>query len=105
MADTERMDADGAASEAGPGRIGITPIAGFNRCPPEQRLTMPTQPLHRERTKPGKEHDGRWRLALIVFFGVLMTSWATREMIGGFAQDGINPLEWIAIVLFAINFF
>jgi membrane glycosyltransferase len=104
MADTERMSADGAA-EAGPGRIGITPIAGFSRCPPEQRLEMPMQPLHCARTKPPKESDGRWRLILVVAIGILLTSWATRETIAGFSEDGINPLEWIAIVLFAINFF
>src|SRR6186713_1309268 len=106
MADTERMDADGVRSETGAaGRSGITPIAGFHRTPPEARLDMPMQPLNCARTKPAKESDGRWRLALIVLIGVLLTSWATREVIGGFANDGINPLEWIAIVLFAINFF
>jgi membrane glycosyltransferase len=106
MADTERMDADGAISETGAsGRSGITPIAGFHRTPAEARLDMPMQPLNCARTKPPKESDGRWRLALIVAIGVLLTSWATREMIGGFAQDGINPLEWTAIVLFTINFF
>jgi len=105
MADSERMDADGAVAEAGPGRIGITPIAGFHRTPPEARLDMPMQPLNCARTRPAKESDGRWRLALIVAIGIALTSWATRETIGGFAKDGINPLEWIAIVLFAINFF
>jgi membrane glycosyltransferase len=83
----------------------VTPITGFHRCPPEAHLEMPMQPLSCARTPPPKESDGRWRLVLVVVVGALLTSWATREMMGGFAQDGINPLEWIAIVLFTINFF
>src|SRR5262245_28559985 len=88
--------------------IGASPeaaSAGFSRCPAESPLEMPMQPLSRERTRPHPETDGRWRLLLVIAASVGLTSWATREMIGGFAQDGINPLEWLAIILFSINFF
>src|SRR5262245_12113339 len=83
----------------------VSSSAGFSRCPPESPLEMPMQPLSCARTRPHPETDGRWRLLLVIAGSVALSSWATREMIGGFAQDGVNPLEWLAIVLFAINFF
>ena len=78
---------------------------GFARTPAEAPLDMPMQPLSCARTRPAYETDGRWRLLLIIAVSVLITSWGTREMMAGFAQDGINPLEWLAVVLFTINFF
>jgi membrane glycosyltransferase len=83
----------------------VSASAGFSRCPPDSPLDMPMQPLSCARIRPHPETDGRWRLLLIIVGSVGLASWATREMIGGFAQDGVNPLEWLAIVVFAINFF
>lgn len=84
---------------------GVSASAGFSRCPHQSPLEMPMQPLSCARTPPPRESDGRWRLLVIIIGSVALTSWATREMIGGFAKDGVNPLEWLAIVIFTINFF
>jgi membrane glycosyltransferase len=85
--------------------ISAPAATGFSRCPAEAPLEMPMQPLSCARTPPPRETDGRWRLLLVIVASVALTTLGVRDMMAGFANDGINPLEGVALVLFAINFF
>ncbi len=78
--------------------------AGFARRPPEQRLDMPAQPLSTRRSKPERETDGGWRFLVIAARALTVTGFASRAMLSTFSAGGVNVLEWIAVVLFAVNF-
>ncbi len=78
--------------------------AGFARRPPEQRLDMPPQPLSTRRSMPERETDGRWRFLIILACSLTTTGLASQAMLSGFSAGGLNPLEWLAVMLFAINF-
>ena len=78
--------------------------AGFARRPPEQRLDMPPQPLSTRRSMPERETDGRWRFLIILACSLTTTALACQAMLSGFSAGGLNPLEWLAVGLFAANF-
>jgi len=78
--------------------------AGFARRPPEQRLDMPPQPLSTRRSLPERETDGRWRFLIILACSLTTTILACQAMLSGFSAGGLNPLEWLAVGLFAANF-
>ena len=78
--------------------------AGFARRPPEHRLDMPPQPLSARRSMPERENDGRWRFLIILACSLTTTTLACQAMMSGFSAGGLNPLEWLAVGLFAANF-
>lgn len=76
-----------------------------NAAHPEAPLDMPVQPVSADRTSPPVERDGRWRLPLILVCAVALTGLMAFEMFEAFeASGGVSPLEWAALIVFALNF-
>ncbi len=78
--------------------------AGFSRKPPEQRLSMPAQPLVTRRSRPEPETDGQWRFLIILGSAIAISLMATQAMLSTFSLGGVNAMEWAVIAIFFFNF-
>ncbi len=72
--------------------------------PTEFPLTMPNQPFQSRisRTRASKA-SFVWRKLVVFGASSLLTVWTTREMHGVLAMSGMTLLEWVLLVVFAIN--
>lgn len=87
-----------------------SPAGNPPALPPEQPLAMPRQAVHgpRQRMRPGGKawsriFTGISRMLLIAGTGGL-SAYGAIEMHGVMATGGITLLQWIFLVLFAVNF-
>jgi membrane glycosyltransferase len=78
--------------------------AGLTLAPPDHPLDMPPQRVSDDAVPCPGETDGRWRLGVIIVLGLALTSLAAWQMHGVLGWNGMTPVKWIVLSLFALNF-
>ncbi len=72
--------------------------------PTEFPLTMPNQPFQSRITRARAARTSHlWRKLFMLGVSVLLTVWTTREMYEVLAVSEMTLLEWVLLVVFAIN--
>jgi membrane glycosyltransferase len=78
------------------------PAAAYPVCPPDALLAMPQQPASAERVAAYGE-SRHWRLAALVIPALAVTALAAGQSYVLMSEGGMTPLEWVALVLLAVN--
>lgn len=77
--------------------------AAMPLTPPLAPLAMPQQGVAASRAAIPGEPDLRWRLGVVIAPALAVAAFAAGQAWPAFSADGMSPLEWIALVLLALN--
>ncbi len=71
--------------------------------PPAAPLSMPQQGISAVRTNLVGDADTRWRLGVVIAPALIVAAFASGQAWAAFSSDGMSLLEWVALVLLALN--